>query len=50
MRLSIPVHDRLQVRRFRAHDSGPCINAEWHPLEPSWVATCGWDGMIKLWD
>jgi len=39
-----------QIRRFRAHDDGPCIDAQWHPLEPSWVATCGWDGTIKLWD
>ena len=39
-----------QMRRFRAHDDGPCIDAQWHPLEPSWVATAGWDGTIKLWD
>jgi len=39
-----------QIRRFRAHDDGPCIDAQWHPLEPSWVATAGWDGVIKLWD
>jgi pre-mRNA-processing factor 17 len=39
-----------QLRRFRCHDDGPCIDCQWHPLEPSWVATCGWDGVIKLWD
>uniref|UniRef100_A0A7S1XL46 Pre-mRNA-processing factor 17 n=1 Tax=Phaeomonas parva TaxID=124430 RepID=A0A7S1XL46_9STRA len=43
------------VKRFRAHDGasadeGVCMDAQWHPLEPSWVASCGWDGKIKLWD
>lgn len=37
-------------RKFQAHDNGPCVGSTWHPLEPSWVATCGWDGLIKLWD
>ncbi|CAN0410613.1 unnamed protein product, partial [Hapterophycus canaliculatus] len=34
----------------QCHDDGPCIDVAWHPLEPSWVATAGWDGVIKLWD
>jgi pre-mRNA-processing factor 17 len=38
------------VRKFQAHDGGPCIGAVWSPLEPNLVATCGWDGLIKLWD
>ena len=37
-------------RKLQAHDSGPCIDCAWHPMEPSWVFTCGWDGLIKLWD
>ena len=37
-------------RKFQAHDGGPCMGAAWHPLQPSWIATCGWDGLIKLWD
>ena len=37
-------------KKFQAHDGGPCMGAVWHPLQPSWIATCGWDGLIKLWD
>lgn len=37
-------------RTFQAHENGPCMGAVWSPLHPSFVATCGWDGLIKLWD
>lgn len=37
-------------KKLRAHDRGPCIGAVWHPLEPSKVVSCGWDGLIKYWD
>lgn len=38
-----------EYRKLQAHDNGPCICAVWHPIIPSHVYTCGWDGLIKLW-
>ncbi|KAL9178700.1 hypothetical protein ACHAXT_003831 [Thalassiosira profunda] len=37
------------LQKYHAHDKGPCIGAVWHPVEPSTVFTCGWDGVIKMW-
>lgn len=36
-------------RTFDAHQ-GVCMGVEWHPLEPSKFASCGWDGTIKTYD
>nr|XP_047125295.1 pre-mRNA-processing factor 17-like [Hydra vulgaris] len=35
--------------KFKAHDQ-VCIGCEWLPQETSKISTCGWDGLIKLWD
>ena len=35
--------------KFKAHD-GVCIAVKWLPHETSKIITCGWDGLVKLWD
>lgn len=37
------------VKKLQGHNQ-VCIGVEWHPQEQSKVATCSWDGSIKLWD
>lgn len=37
------------AKRIDAHPQ-VCIDVQWHPLWPSGVATCSWDGTIKYWE
>lgn len=37
-------------KKMKAHEGGPAIGCVWHPLHPSLMATCGWDGLIRLWE
>ncbi|KAH8739569.1 transducin / WD-40 repeat protein family [Cryptosporidium ryanae] len=37
------------IRSIQAHDS-VSIACQWHPTLPSRIATCGWDGVIKIWE
>ena len=36
-------------RSIKAHDR-VCMDSVWHPLYPSKVFSCGWDGLIKMWE
>jgi pre-mRNA-processing factor 17 len=38
------------VRKMPAHERQPCIGVAWHPIFPSLVATCSWDGTVRLWE
>ncbi|ELR13923.1 EH-binding protein, putative [Acanthamoeba castellanii str. Neff] len=37
------------LKKLECHEK-VLIGCEWHPVEPSRVVTCSWDGTIKLWD
>lgn len=39
-----------RIKTLNAHNKGPCIGVQWHPIHPSTLFTCGWDGLIKMWD
>ncbi|XP_058806827.1 GATOR complex protein WDR24 [Phymastichus coffea] len=36
-------------QHFAAH-SGPIFACDWHPIEPTWLATASRDKSIKVWD
>ena len=37
------------IKKMKCHDQ-VMIGCEWMENETSKVATCSWDGLIKLWD
>ena len=39
----------LSYSKLKCHD-GVAICVRWLPHETSKVVTCGWDGLVKLWD
>lgn len=44
-------YDWKTSKTYRAIDAHPsiCIGVEWHPNDPNSVASCGWEGLVKLW-
>lgn len=42
-------HSSKLIKKLKAH-SQTLIDAQWHPLDASRVATAGWDNLVKLWD
>lgn len=38
------------LQKYKAHDKGPSVGCVWHPTLPSTLFTCGWDGVIKMWE
>ena len=41
---------KVTKKMAHVHESGPTIAVAWHPLWPSFVATAGWDGTVRLWE
>ncbi|GKY92479.1 hypothetical protein MPSEU_000218300 [Mayamaea pseudoterrestris] len=37
------------LQKYKAHNQGPTSCCVWHPLDPSTMISCGWDGYIKVW-
>ena len=41
-------HTCRMVRTLQAH-SMPCMDVAFHPTLPNCVASCGWEGQVKVW-
>lgn len=41
-------HTSHMVRTLQAH-SMPCMDVAFHPTLPNCVASCGWEGQVKVW-
>lgn len=44
-------YDWKTSKNYRTIDAHPgaCIGVEWSPSNPTMVASCGWEGYVKLW-
>lgn len=45
-------YDWKTCKLFRTLDAHPsiCIGVEWHPSDPTMILTCGWEGMLRIWE
>lgn len=45
-------YDWKTAKNYRTLDAhaNVCIGVEWHPNDQTKVLTCGWEGLIKLWE
>ena len=41
-------HTSRMMEKLEAH-SMPCMDIAYHPTLPHCVASCGWDGGVKVW-
>jgi WD40 repeat protein len=42
-------HSSKLLKKLKAHE-GVCSDAVYHPFLPSVVATCGWDGIVSIFE
>ena len=39
---------KLLKQMSNIHKNGPCSALAWHPLDPTMIASAGWDGIIQI--
>ena len=42
-------HTSRMIKTLQAHTM-PCMDVAYHPTLPHCVASCGWDGQLKVWN